>query len=395
MKHSRHVVAALLGATTLAAGAGGVAFADHGKRHDDNRQARVFTLSPDPAANPEGVAFSDRLGAFFVSDTGSGAIYRGTLTRSTVSPFIPGAAGHSAVGLKVFRGKLYAAGGTTGTITVYDLATKQPVAAFATGAGGFLNDLVVTRRGDVYVTDSTRPTLWHVTAAQVAAGSGTPQALDVSAVGFTTGFNLNGIVADGDRRLVTVQTNTGKLFRISLARGGAAIRSIAAVKGVSVPGGDGLLLDGGRLLVVQGGPPAQISSVKLRHGDRRGEVRDVRTSTLLKGPSTIARARDLYLVVNADFATSTKPFTVAGLPRRGDDDDHGAHDQGDDGPAATPTPGGDDTGHASATPTPYYGGATGGDDHGSGGGNSGSGGGNGGGGHGGGGGGYYGPGGDG
>jgi sugar lactone lactonase YvrE len=392
MKHSRHVVAALLGATTLAAGAGGVAFADHGKRHDDNRQARVFTLSPDPAANPEGVAFSDRLGAFFVSDTGSGAIYRGTLKRSTVSPFIPGSAGHSAVGLKVFRGKLYAAGGSTGTITVYDLATKQPVAEFATGAGGFLNDLVVTRRGDVYVTDSTRPTLWHVTAAQVAAGSGTPQALDVSSVGFTTGFNLNGIVADGDRRLVTVQTSTGKLFRISLARGGAAIRSIAAVKGVSVPGGDGLLRDGGRLLVVQGGPPAQISSVKLRHGDRRGEVRDVRTSALLKGPSTIARARDLYLVVNADFATSTKPFTVAGLPRRGDDDDqgddHGAHDQGDDGPAATPTPGDDDTGHASATPTPYYGGATGGDDHGSGGGNSGSGGGHGGGG-------YYGPGGDG
>src|SRR4051794_16676527 len=396
MKHSRHVVAALLGATTLAAGAGGVAFADHGKRHDDNRQAGVFTLTPDPAANPEGVAFSDRLGAFFVSDTGSGAIYRGTLKRSTVSPFIPGSAGHSAVGLKVFRGKLYAAGGSTGTITVYDLATKQPVAAFATGAGGFLNDLVVTRRGDVYVTDSTRPALWHVTAAQVAAGSGTPQALDVSAAGFTSGFNFNGIVADGDRRLVTVQTNTGKLFRIELARGGAAIRSIAAVTGVAVPGGDGLLLDRGRLLVVQGGPPARISSVELRHGGRRGEVRDVRTSPLLKGPSTIARARDLYLVVNADFATSTEPFTVAGLPREdtGDDhgnqqgDDNGAHDQGDDnGDHAH----GDDTGQASATPTatptPYYGGATGGDDNGSGGGHGGGddgGGGNSGGGHGGG-----------
>jgi Cu-Zn family superoxide dismutase len=386
MKLSRHLVAALLGATALAAAASGVASADHGDRHSS--RARLFTLSPDPAANPEGVAYSSSLGAFFVSDTGSGAIYRGTLKSSTVSPFIPAAAGQSAVGLKVFRGRLYAAGGSTGTITVYDLASTQRVARFDTGAGGFLNDLVVTRRGDVYVTDSTRPALWHVTAAQVAAGSGTPQALDVSAVGFTSGFNLNGIVADGDRRLVTVQTNAGKLFRIQLARGGAAIRSIDAVKGVSVPGGDGLLQDRGRLLVVQGGPPAQISFVKLRHGDRRGAVRDVRTSPLLKGPSTIARARDLYLVVNADFATSTKPFTVAGLPRednngdRGDDhghqqgDDQGAHDQGDDQGDDNH---GDDTGQAAATPTPtptatpYYGGATGGDDNGSGGGHGGGG----------------------
>jgi hypothetical protein len=282
--------------------------------------------------------------------------------------------------------------------------------------------------------------LWHVTADQVRSGSGTPQGLDVSSgIAFASGFNLNGIVADGASRLVVVQTNTGKLFRITLARDGAAIRAIDQVSGVSVPGGDGMLLDGGRLLVVQGGPPAQISFVKLRHGDRSGEVRDVRTSSLLHGPSTIARARDLYLVVNADFADSAKPFTVAGLPRkanddrhrgddapghdRGDDhgddghghdqgDDHGddgpGHDQGDDNGAASATPEpGDDNGHGNGgpapyygtptpTPTPYYGGATGGDDNGSGGshgGGSGSGGS--GGGHGGGRPGYYGGGGDG
>ena len=34
-----------------------------------------------------------------------------------------------------------------------------------------------------------------------------------------------------------------------------------------------------------------------------------------QGPSTIARARDRYLVVNPDFATSTPPFTVTALPR--------------------------------------------------------------------------------
>src|SRR5262245_15828748 len=175
---------------------------------------RLFTLQPDPAGNPEGVAFVKRTRAFFVSITADGAIYRGTLGSNTVSPFIPGETGRNAVGIKVRRGKLYVAGGPSGSITVYSLATKQVVAQFETGAGGFLNDLVVTDRGDVFVTDSFRPVLWHVTAKQVRAGSGTPQALDVSEIPYETGpnqFNLNGIVRASARRLVVVDTNSGKL----------------------------------------------------------------------------------------------------------------------------------------------------------------------------------------
>ncbi len=296
---------------------------------DDRADARLFTLSPDPAANPEGVAVGAR-GAFFVSDTGSGAIYTGSPGSDTVTPYIPGTTGGSAAGLKIWRDRLYVAGAGSGKITVYDLASKQAVATFDTGKGGFLNDLVVTRGGDVYVTDSLRPMLWHVTGAQVKAGSGTVQGLDVSsAIKFQTGFNLNGIVAKRADRLVVVQSNTGKLFRIDLSRDGAAIDRIDEVQGVSVPGGDGLLLDRGRLVVVQGGSPAQLAFVKLHDGATRGEVRDTRTSTLLKGPSTIARDGQLYLIVNADFATSSKPFTVAGLPREDRGGNQG-HDQGDD-----------------------------------------------------------------
>src|SRR5262249_21700012 len=152
--------------------------------------------------------------------------------------------------------------------------------------------------GDVYVTDFTRPVLWHVTGAQVRAGGGTLQALDVLAgIPFQSGFNLNGIVAKGDRRLIVVQTNTGKLFRVQLACGGVVIVSIVAVDGVLVPGGDGMLLDRGRLVVVQGGPPAQLSFVKLHDEASRGEVRETRTSPNVHGPSTIARAQDFYLVV--------------------------------------------------------------------------------------------------
>jgi sugar lactone lactonase YvrE len=330
----KRILLALLAMALVAAG-GTTASAHRGHDHGGKAKERLFTLTPDPAVNPEGIEFDKRTRAFYVSSTGDGAIYRGTLGSDKVEPFIAGATGNSAVGLEKHRGKLYVAGGSTGSITVYDLKTKQAVATFQTGSGGFLNDLVVTKRGDVYVTDSQRPTLWHVTAEQVAAGSGTPQALDVSGgIPFASGFNLNGIVAKGTHRLVVVQTNTGKLFRIDLNRDGDAIDAIDEIEGVNLAG-DGMILDRGRLVVVTANP-AQLNFVKLRDGASRAELQGTQTSTLLKGPSTVARAKDLYLVVNADFATSTKPFTVAGLPARGKHgedrgDDHGGHGRGGDG----------------------------------------------------------------
>ena len=288
----------------------------HGNKHGAKAE-RVFTLAPDPAANPEGIAVGKH-GTFYVSITGDGAIYSGSLGSDTVTPFIPGSTGDSAVGIKVRKGKLYVAGGMTGNIKVYDLKTKALLATFATGAGGFLNDLVVTRKGDVFVTDSFRPMIWHVTAAQVKAGTGTPTGLDVSgSITFTDGaFNLNGIVQKDKRRLIVVQSNTGQLWRIDLAKGLDAIKKITEIKGVSVPGGDGMILDRGRLVVVQGGPPAQLNFVKLRHGARKAKSERTQTSDNLHGPSTVARDGKFYLVVNADFATSTKPFTVAGLLRK-------------------------------------------------------------------------------
>jgi sugar lactone lactonase YvrE len=279
----------------------------------------VFTLAPSTHGNPEGVTFDPRTDAFFVGATGDGTIYRGTLDSTTVSEFIPGAPGRSAIGMKASGGKLYVAGGATGAISVFDIATEQEVAAFATGPGGFLNDLVVTHNGDVYVTDSFRPTLWHVTAAQVAAGAGAVDAIPVGPeIQYTAGaFNLNGIVArEHGNQLIVVQSNNGKLFRITFdddAVNGRTIRQIAVEPLI---GGDGMLFDRGRLIVVQGGPPPTLAFVQLEGDARRGRVVDRRTDATLRGPSTIARARQLYLVVNADFATSRTPFTVSGIPRQ-------------------------------------------------------------------------------
>jgi sugar lactone lactonase YvrE len=322
VKQVWRILVAALAIAALAAG-GTVAFAQRGggKGHAKKAVAeRQFTF---PAGtlkdHPEGVAFDKRTKTFFVGSRGDGTIFSGRPDQAgnELSVFIPGTDGKSALGMKVRRGRLYVAGGATGTITVYDLRTKDAVASFETGSGGFLNDLVVTGRGDVFVTDSLRPKLWHVTAAQVRAGSGTVQGLDTPPgdIGFQEGaFNLNGIVARSGHKLIVVNTTTGGLFRIDLNQKRDAIRRIDQIDGVTVKGGDGLLLDRGRLLVVQGGPP-QISFVKLHHGARRGEVRSTRTSDLLDGPSTIARAGKLYLVVNANFAQDAPPPNVAALLR--------------------------------------------------------------------------------
>jgi hypothetical protein len=65
------------------------------------------------------------------------------------------------------------------------------------------------------------------------------------------------------------------------------------------------------------GDAEELAFYKLRKGARRATQVDTRTSDLLERPSTVARAKKHYLVVNADFNEPDLPFTVAGLPRHG------------------------------------------------------------------------------
>ena len=194
--------------------------------------------------------------------------------------FIPGAAGQSATGLKVQRGKLYAAGAATGTIKVYDVDSGELLATFDTKGGDssptFVNDLDVTKRGDVYATDSKRQAIYHLTAEEIAAGTPAAQAdrsrrrhLDVARDPLQRGAHgvqpqrhrgrrAMTIITVGDRRrgdeLIVVNSDTGQLFRVKVRKGDNAARRIREleVKGGPFKGGDGLLVDRGRLIVVQG-----------------------------------------------------------------------------------------------------------------------------------------------
>src|SRR5262245_15969693 len=116
MQTTRHLTQALalLGGVAAMLTVGSVAAAEPAS-------TQVFVLTPSTHGNPEGVAFDARSNSFFVGATGDGTIYRGALGNTGVQEFIPGAAGKSAIGLKVARDRLYVAGGATGNLTVYDL----------------------------------------------------------------------------------------------------------------------------------------------------------------------------------------------------------------------------------------------------------------------------------
>ena len=287
-------VLAGLAALALAATAATVPAQADGDHSGRRAQAtKVFPLVPSTLRdNPEGVAWDRASRTFFVGSVASGTIYRASLRDSTLRPFItpsPAPPADSAIGMKVAGRKLFVAGGPTGSIYVYDIATGALSARFETGAGGFLNDLVVTRGGDVYVTDSFRPTLWRVSRAMVAAGSGTPEAIPVGPeIAYTAGqFNLNGIVArDGGRSLIVVSSYSQSFYRIKLGTS-PATRTITPIQAPRLPG-DGLLIDRGRLLVVTG-DPAQVAVLTLDRRDSRARSDGVLTDPSLRGPSTIAR----------------------------------------------------------------------------------------------------------
>ena len=129
-----------------------------------------------------------------------------------------------------------------------------------------------------------------------------------------------GIVALSNDQVLAGDSHSGRLFQVAL-RSNAAHREIRElnVAGGPLPTNDGLLLDRGVLLVMQnsdtGYPNGVLDLVVLHHGGHDGVVVQRRTDPTFRTTSTIARAHKRYLIVNADFATNTTPFTVSGLAR--------------------------------------------------------------------------------
>jgi Cu-Zn family superoxide dismutase len=279
---------------------------------------------PGPAVFPEGVAALPDRSVFYVGSTTDGTIFRGRLARSEASVFLPGGGDGrtAATGLKLDRrGRLYVSGAATAKMFVY-AASGKLVRAFdsADGREAFINDVALTRSGDAYFTDSRRPVLFRVTPRQLRKRSSEVAPLKPwldftgTALEYQTGFNVNGIAATGDgRHLIVVQTNTGALFRIATA----TKRVVRIQTPTLLTNGDGLLVRGRTLYVVRNAA-GTISKLRLNRRFTRATAAGSITDPTFAFPTTMAQARNRFLVVNAQFdkrgGSPKLPFTVSSLP---------------------------------------------------------------------------------
>jgi len=286
----------------------------------DDSAVRTFVL-PGGRVFPEGVAHDPASGDFFVGSTQDGAVYRGNVrggSRETEVFLEGGEDGRGGVtGMKVDdRGRLWIAGRTTGGAFVYDAASGRLIRAFETprAPATLINDVTVTPDA-AYFTDSFRPTLFRVPLTPGGDVGEIEPWLDLEGtpIRYQGGFNLNGIAATADGRyLITVQFNTGELYRIDTQS-----REVAEVDlgGETLNTGDGLLLDGRTLYVVRESP-AQVVPVRLSEDLASGEVGEPFTDPSLRFPTTVAGYDERLLIVNSQLNTGKPklPFTVSDIP---------------------------------------------------------------------------------
>ncbi len=201
--------------------------------------------------------------------------------------------GTPAVGLEATHGRLWVAGGPTGSGRFVDPRTGETLATVPlTSNPSFVNDVVAVGQ-TAWFTDSLQPQLYSVTHSD---GSVTTLPLTGEWVQ-AAGFNANGIerTPDGDALLV-INSSNGTLYRVDPDTGVAT----AVDGGAGLTNGDGLLLQGNTLYVVQN----QLNKVAVLHLSDDGTSavwkREI-TSTNFQVPSTIARWGNGLYLPNAQF----------------------------------------------------------------------------------------------
>ena len=210
---------------------------------------------PGAAVFPEGVAFQPSTGAFFVSSTGDGTIFRGHVSEPMTQIFLAGGQDGrtTAIGLEVDDTRLYVAGGATGA----DLRLRhrdRGRCSRRSRPGPAGSSTTSRRRSRLMPSSPTRRgrSLWRISADLTTVEpwlnlTGTPAA-------YTPGFNLNGIVATPDGKyLIVAKSNTSQLFRIDLET-----KEVVEITTDEPTGGDGLQLQGHTLYAIAGGAIVEV-----------------------------------------------------------------------------------------------------------------------------------------
>jgi outer membrane protein assembly factor BamB len=266
------------------------------------------TIIPLPKGfQPEGITTTQEGNTFFTGSLANGAIFKGNLKTGEGDILAPGAEGRVAAGLKVRAGRVWAAGGSTGEAYVFDAHSGEELATFTlTTDPTFINDVAVTHRA-AWFTDSFNQRLYQVPIEGTEFGR--PKALPLSGdISFVAGeFNVNGIDSAGrGGKLIVVQSNTGQLFSVDRRTGEATVIDLG---GESVPGGDGILLDGRTLWVVQNFLNV-VTAVELDPDLMSGEVVSRTTHRSFDVPTTVAVSDGFLALPNARFGTAEDPTTA-------------------------------------------------------------------------------------
>jgi Cu-Zn family superoxide dismutase len=269
---------------------------------------------------PEGIAYQEAIGDFFVSSTTDGTIFRGNVAADTTEVFLePGTDNRTtAVGMAVDgQGHLFISGGDTGQAFVYNTTNGTLIESFSNGEDQtFINDVSVTPDGSAYFTDSMNPELYRATPT--ADGGYEFESFlnfENTVVEYGEGFNLNGIASSSDGRyLVTVQSSTGNLYRID-----TATKEVTQIDtgGADLTNGDGILLDGRTLYVVRN-EQEMIVPVQLSTDYSSGTASEAFTSEAFMYPTTIASYDGRLLAVNSQFGAQESgnpelPFNVSNI----------------------------------------------------------------------------------
>ena len=264
-----------------------------------------------PGFQPEGIASGNGT-TFYVGSLANGAIYRGDLRTAEGAVLIPGQAGRVSVGLKYDNrtGLLFVAGGPTGKAYIYDTSTSQLIAEIQLSTlPSFINDVIITKDA-AYFTNSSQPEIYRVPLANNGQPLNTSETIPLSGdyqFDATPGaFNANGIAATPNgKTLIIVNSVDGALYNVDPNTGVATRIDLG---GASVVNGDGILLQGKTLYVVQNFLN-QISVIALNPDLTSGTVVDTITSSNFRIPTTIARFGDSLYAVNARFDTPPTPTT--------------------------------------------------------------------------------------
>lgn len=265
---------------------------------------RTFPL-PD-GFQPEGIEIGPGPYAYFGSRA-TGDIYRADL-RTGKGKIISKGPGTPSLGLKSdHRGRLFVSGGNAGDARVIDLRTGRVIKSYKLATGTtFVNDVVLFR-GAAWFTDSSKPVLYKVPFGRHGRLPGKAVKVPLKgAIKYGEGINANGIAPTPDRRnLLVVQSNTGKLFKVSPRTGHTTEVDLG---GASLANGDGLLLSGRTLYVVQN-QLNRVAVVRLSRDAGSGRVVARLTDKRFDVPTTVAAFGKRLYLPNARFSTPPTPRT--------------------------------------------------------------------------------------